>query len=73
MDVGEVDMNERISMTRTEYSVLKEVLKYHECGWSKGVFGRAPRSSRSTKQLHSIFFLPNTPAPKTPDPPNPWI
>jgi hypothetical protein len=25
------------------------------------------------KQLHSIFFLPNTLAPKTPDPPNPWI
>jgi hypothetical protein len=21
-------------MTRTEYSVLKEVLKYDECGWS---------------------------------------
>jgi hypothetical protein len=21
-------------MTRTEYSVLKEVLKYNECGWS---------------------------------------
>jgi hypothetical protein len=26
---------ERISMARTEYSVLKEVSKYHECGWSK--------------------------------------
>jgi hypothetical protein len=39
----------------------------------KGVFGRAPSSSRSKKQLHSNFFLPNTPAPKTPDPPNPWI
>jgi hypothetical protein len=25
------------------------------------------------KQLHSNFFVPNTPAPKTPDPPNPWI
>jgi hypothetical protein len=25
------------------------------------------------KQLRSIFFLPNTTAPKTPDPPNPWI
>jgi hypothetical protein len=25
------------------------------------------------KQLLSIFFLPNTTAPKTPDPPNPWI
>jgi hypothetical protein len=25
------------------------------------------------KQLRSIFFLPNTTTPKTPDPPNPWI
>jgi hypothetical protein len=40
---------------------------------NKGVFGRAPRSFRSKKQLHFIFFLPNIPAPKTPDPPNPWI
>jgi hypothetical protein len=34
MDAGEVDIKERILMTRTEYSVLKEVLKYNECGWS---------------------------------------
>jgi hypothetical protein len=34
MNAGEVDMKERILMTRTEYSVLKEVLKYDECGWS---------------------------------------
>jgi hypothetical protein len=27
----------------------------------------------SIKQPHSIFFLPNTTAPKTPDPSNPWI
>jgi hypothetical protein len=26
---------ERISMARSEYSVLKKVLKYHACGWSK--------------------------------------
>jgi hypothetical protein len=26
----------------------------------------------SIKHLHSTFFLPNTPAPKTLDPPNPW-
>jgi hypothetical protein len=36
MDAVVVDMKEGISMTRTEYSVLKEVLKYDECGWSKG-------------------------------------
>jgi hypothetical protein len=35
MDAGVVDMKEGISMTRTEYSVLKEVLKYDECGWSQ--------------------------------------
>jgi hypothetical protein len=35
MNAGEMDMEERISMTSTEYSVLKKVLKYDECGWSK--------------------------------------
>jgi hypothetical protein len=25
------------------------------------------------KKASLHFFLPNTPAPKTPDPPNPWI
>jgi hypothetical protein len=34
MDAGEMDMEERILMTRIEYFILKEVLKYHECGWS---------------------------------------
>jgi hypothetical protein len=34
MDAGEVNMKKRISMTRTEYSVLNEVLKFYECGWS---------------------------------------
>jgi hypothetical protein len=34
MDAGEMDMEERILMARTEYFILKEVLKYHECGWS---------------------------------------
>jgi hypothetical protein len=37
MDAGEVDMKERILMTRTEYFVLKEVLKDDECGWSKTI------------------------------------
>jgi hypothetical protein len=32
--VGEVDMKKRISLTRTEYSLLKEKMKEHECGWS---------------------------------------
>jgi hypothetical protein len=35
MRVGEVNMKKRISITRTEYSALKEVLKF-ECGWSQG-------------------------------------
>jgi hypothetical protein len=26
--------NEYEGETRTEYSILKEVLKFHECGWS---------------------------------------
>jgi hypothetical protein len=32
--VGEVDIKERISLTRQEYSILKENMKYDECGWS---------------------------------------
>jgi hypothetical protein len=32
MDAGEMEMKERISMTRMEYVVLNEVLKYDECG-----------------------------------------
>jgi hypothetical protein len=39
MNAGEVNMKGRISMTRTEYSVLKEVLKFHECGWSNSQNG----------------------------------
>jgi hypothetical protein len=36
-----VVMKERMLMTRTEYSILKKVLKYDECGWSKATaFGR---------------------------------
>jgi hypothetical protein len=34
MSVGEVDTKERILMTRIEYPVLKEKIKYGECGWS---------------------------------------
>jgi hypothetical protein len=30
-------MKERILLTRTEYSVLKEKMKEHQCGWSKGI------------------------------------
>jgi hypothetical protein len=37
MSVGEVYMKERILLTRTEYSVLKEKMKEHQCGWSKGI------------------------------------
>jgi hypothetical protein len=35
MEAGELEMKERILLTRREYSVLKEVLKFHECGWYK--------------------------------------
>jgi hypothetical protein len=35
MSVGGVDMKERILLTVTEYSVLKEKMKEHECGWSQ--------------------------------------
>jgi hypothetical protein len=34
MDAREVDIKERISITRTGYSLLKEKLKDDECGWS---------------------------------------
>jgi hypothetical protein len=34
MDAREIDIKGIISMTRTEYSLLKEILKFHECGWS---------------------------------------
>jgi hypothetical protein len=32
---GESFIKERISLTRQEYTVLKENMKEHECGWSK--------------------------------------
>jgi hypothetical protein len=32
MNAGEVNMKERISMTRQEYSVLKENMEENECG-----------------------------------------
>jgi hypothetical protein len=34
---GEVDIKERNSLTRQEYSVLKEEMEYDKCGWSKKV------------------------------------
>jgi stress-induced morphogen len=34
MDAGEVNIKERISMTRMVYSILKEEMKDDECGWS---------------------------------------
>jgi hypothetical protein len=34
MDVGEVDMKEKILMIEMEYFVLKEKVKDDECGWS---------------------------------------
>jgi hypothetical protein len=42
MGAGEMEMKEKISMTETEYSVLKEVLKYHECGWPNNVDKHLP-------------------------------
>jgi hypothetical protein len=39
MGAGEVNIEERILMTMQEYSILKEVLEYHECGWSYNVTG----------------------------------
>jgi hypothetical protein len=32
MSAGGIDMNERILMTRQEYSVLKENMEENECG-----------------------------------------
>jgi hypothetical protein len=32
--VGEVNIEEGISLTRMEYSVLKEKMEEDECGWS---------------------------------------
>jgi hypothetical protein len=37
MIVGEVDIKERIWMSRIEYSVLKEKMNEKECGWSKQI------------------------------------
>jgi hypothetical protein len=34
--VREVNMKDRILMTRIEYSVLKEEIKDDECRWSEG-------------------------------------
>jgi hypothetical protein len=34
MNAGEVNINERIWMSRMEYSVLNEKMKENECGWS---------------------------------------
>jgi hypothetical protein len=34
MNAGEVSMKERILMIRMSYFVLKEEMKYDECGWS---------------------------------------
>jgi hypothetical protein len=33
--VGEVNIEEGISLTRMEYSVLKEKMEEDECGWSE--------------------------------------
>jgi hypothetical protein len=37
MDVVEENIKERIWMSMVAYSILKEVLKYDECGWSQGL------------------------------------
>jgi hypothetical protein len=34
VDVGEVNIKGKISLTRWEYFVLKEYTKDDECGWS---------------------------------------
>jgi hypothetical protein len=34
MSAGELEMKERILMSRIAYSILKERIKGHECGWS---------------------------------------
>jgi hypothetical protein len=36
--VGEVNIEEGISLTRMEYSVLKEKMEEDECGWSDAPF-----------------------------------
>jgi hypothetical protein len=35
MNAGEVNIKVGITLTRQEYSVLKERIKDDECGWSK--------------------------------------
>jgi hypothetical protein len=35
MGAVEIDTKEGILMIEREYSVLKEILKYDECGWSQ--------------------------------------
>jgi hypothetical protein len=57
MDAREIHIKGIISMIRTEYSLLNEVLKFHECGWSKGVFGTA---LLPFFQLRSSSTVPNT-------------
>jgi hypothetical protein len=43
VNAAEVDTKERMLTTRTEYSVLREVLKYDECGWSEACMIQFPR------------------------------
>jgi hypothetical protein len=48
MDAGEVNINERISMTRTTYSALKEDMKDDECGWSEALFNGSTYFAQSS-------------------------
>jgi hypothetical protein len=43
-----VDMKERILLIGTEYSVLKEKIKEHECGWSNGADPRCQSNGTYT-------------------------
>jgi hypothetical protein len=49
------------------YTIENPKVRYRAC------LGELHTAPDPKKQLHSNFFVPNTPAPKTPDPPNPWI
>jgi hypothetical protein len=40
MNAGEVNIKVGISLTRQEYSILKEGIKDDECGWSNALRGR---------------------------------
>jgi hypothetical protein len=45
-NAGEVNIKVGITLTRQEYSVLKERIKDDECGWSKSLCVQAEKAHR---------------------------